>query len=209
MPAPFERKHSNPMARATSGNGLRLASTTVRIFFLLTLILGIAYPAFMVGVGRIMPAKADGSMITNASGQPAGSALIAQEVTKQGFFFPRPSAAGDNGYDAMASSATNLSPYSKEYQEAIAEKRDEIAQREGVSPEEVPVDAVTSSGSGLDPHISTAYAKLQTPRVAKERGLDQQKVEQLVNDATEGNYTGSANGAPVNVVKLNKALSEQ
>ncbi len=209
MPAPFERKHSNPMARATSGNGLRLASTTVRIFFLLTLILGIAYPAFMVGVGRIMPAKADGSMITNASGQPAGSALIAQEVTKPGFFFPRPSAAGDNGYDAMASSATNLSPYSKEYQEAIAEKRDEIAQREGVSPEEVPVDAVTSSGSGLDPHISTAYAKLQTPRVAKERGLDQQKVEQLVNDATEGNYTGSANGAPVNVVKLNKALSEQ
>ena len=188
MPAPFERKHSNPMARATSGNGLRLASTTVRIFFLLTLILGIAYPAFMVGVGRIMPAKADGSMITNASGQPAGSALIAQEVTKPGFFFPRPSAAGDNGYDAMASSATNLSPYSKEYQEAIAEKRDEIAQREGVSPEEVPVDAVTSSGSGLDPHISTAYAKLQTPRVAKERGLDQQKVEQLVNDATEGNY---------------------
>ena len=163
----------------------------------------------MVGVGRIMPAKADGSMITNASGQPAGSALIAQEVTKPGFFFPRPSAAGDNGYDAMASSATNLSPYSKEYQEAIAEKRDEIAQREGVSPEEVPVDAVTSSGSGLDPHISTAYAKLQTPRVAKERGLDQQKVEQLVNDATEGNYTGSANGAPVNVVKLNKALSEQ
>lgn len=209
MPAPFERKHSNPMARATSGNGLRLASTTVRIFFLLTLILGIAYPAFMVGVGRIMPAKADGSMITNASGQPAGSALIAQEVTKPGFFFPRPSAAGDNGYDAMASSATNLSPYSKEYQEAIAEKRDEIAQREGVSPEEVPVDAVTSSGSGLDPHISTAYAKLQTPRVAKERGLDQQKVEQLVNDATEGNYTGSADGAPVNVVKLNKALSEQ
>ena len=163
----------------------------------------------MVGVGRIMPAKADGSMITNASGQPAGSTLIAQEVTKPGFFFPRPSAAGDNGYDAMASSATNLSPYSKEYQEAIAEKRDEIAQREGVSPEEVPVDAVTSSGSGLDPHISTAYAKLQTPRVAKERGLDQQKVEQLVNDATEGNYTGSADGAPVNVVKLNKALSEQ
>lgn len=196
------------MARATSNNGLRLASTTVRIFFLLTLILGIIYPAFMVGVGRIMPAKADGSMITNAEGQPAGSSLIAQEVTKPGFFYPRPSAAGDNGYDAMSSSATNLSPYSKEYQEAIASKRDEVAKREGVSPDEVPVDAVTSSGSGLDPHISTAYAKLQAPRVAKERKLDQQKVEQLVAEATEGNYTGSADGAPVNVVKLNKALSE-
>lgn len=196
------------MARATSSNGLRLASTTVRIFFLLTLILGIIYPAFMVGVGRIMPAKADGSMITNAEGQAAGSTLIAQEVTKPGFFYPRPSAAGDNGYDAMSSSATNLSPYSKEYQEAIASKRDEVAQRESVSPDEVPVDAVTSSGSGLDPHISTAYAKLQTPRVAKERNLDQQKVEQLVSEATEGNYTGSADGAPVNVVKLNKALSE-
>lgn len=196
------------MARATSNNGLRLASTTVRIFFLLTLILGIIYPAFMVGVGRIMPAKADGSMITNAEGQPAGSSLIAQEVTKPGFFYPRPSAAGDAGYDAMSSSATNLSPYSKEYQEAIASTRDEVAKREGVSPDEVPVDAVTSSGSGLDPHISTAYAKLQAPRVAKERNLDQQKVEQLVAEATEGNYTGSADGAPVNVVKLNKALSE-
>ena len=196
------------MARATSSNGLRLASTTVRIFFLLTLILGIIYPAFMVGVGRIMPAKADGSMITNAEGQAAGSSLIAQEVTKPGFFYPRPSAAGDNGYDAMSSSATNLSPYSKEYQEAIASKRDEVAKREGVSPDEVPVDAVTSSGSGLDPHISTAYATLQAPRVAKERKLDQQKVEQLVSEATEGNYTGSADGAPVNVVKLNKALSE-
>lgn len=196
------------MARATSNNGLRLASTTVRIFFLLTLILGIIYPAFMVGVGRIMPAKADGSMITNAEGQPAGSSLIAQEVTKPGFFYPRPSAAGDAGYDAMSSSATNLSPYSKEYQEAIASTRDEVAKREGVSPDEVPVDAVTSSGSGLDPHISTAYAKLQAPRVAKERKLDQQKVEQLVAEATEGNYTGSADGAPVNVVKLNKALSE-
>lgn len=196
------------MARATSSNGLRLASTSVRIFFLLTLILGIIYPAFMVGVGRIMPAKADGSMITNSAGQAAGSTLIAQEITKPGFFFPRPSAAGDNGYDAMSSSATNLSPYSKEYQEAIASKRDEVAKREGVSPNEVPVDAMTSSGSGLDPHISTAYAKLQTPRVARERKLDEQKVEQLVAEATEGNYTGSSDGAPVNVVKLNKALSE-
>ncbi|MGV0408503.1 K(+)-transporting ATPase subunit C [Corynebacterium resistens] len=196
------------MASATSSNGLRLASTTVRIFFLLTLILGIAYPIAMVGVGRIMPAKADGSMITNSQGEPAGSSLIAQEVTKPGFFFPRPSAAGDNGYDAMSSSATNLSPYSKELQEAIAKQREEIAKRENVSPDEVPVDAVTSSGSGLDPHISTRYAKLQAPRVAKERGIDQRKVEQMISDATEGNYTGSADGPPVNVVKLNKALSE-
>lgn len=197
------------MASATSSNSLRLASTTVRIFFLLTLILGIAYPIAMVGVGRIMPAKANGSMITNSQGEAAGSSLIAQEVTKPGFFYPRPSAAGDNGYDAMSSSATNLSPYSKELQEAIAKQREEVAKRENVSPDEVPVDAVTSSGSGLDPHISTRYAKLQAPRVAKKRGMERQKVEQLISDATEGNYTGSHDGPPVNVVKLNKALSDQ
>ena len=181
------------MASATSSNGLRLASTTVRIFFLLTLILGIAYPIAMVGVGRIMPAKADGSMITNSHGEPAGSSLIAQEVTKPGFFFPRPSAAGDNGYDAMSSSATNLSPYSKELQEAIAKQREEIAKRENVSLDEVPVDAVTSSGSGLG-RTSPPATRSCRPRVAKERGIDQRKVEQMVSDATEGNYTGSADG---------------
>ncbi|WJY72965.1 K(+)-transporting ATPase subunit C [Corynebacterium auriscanis] len=196
------------MAKAPSGNGLRLASTTVRIFFLLTLILGIVYPIAMVGVGRIMPAKTDGSMITNSQGEPAGSTLIAQEVTAPGFFYPRPSAAGDDGFDAMSSSATNLSPSSKDLQAAIAKQRDEVAARENVSPNDVPVDAVTSSGSGLDPHISTRYAQLQAPRVAKERGIDKARVDQLIADATEGNFTGNRDGAPVNVVKLNKALSD-
>lgn len=196
------------MARTSNSNGFRLASTTVRSFFVLTLILGIAYPLAVFGIGRIMPAKADGSMITNSQGQPAGSSLIAQEVTKPGFFYPRPSAAGDKGFDAMSSSATNLSPYSEDLQKAIADKRAEVAAREGISPDDVPVDAVTSSGSGLDPHISTRYATLQAPRVARERGIDQHQVEQMIAAATEANLTGSADGAPVNVVKLNQALSE-
>lgn len=196
------------MALTSNSNGFRLASTTVRSFFVFTLILGIAYPLAVFGIGRIMPAKADGSMITNSQGQPAGSSLLAQEVTKPGFFYPRPSAAGDKGFDAMSSSATNLSPYSEDLQKAIADKRAEVAAREGVSPDDVPADAVTSSGSGLDPHISTRYATLQAPRVARERGIDQHQVEQMIATATEANLTGSADGAPVNVVKLNQALSE-
>lgn len=196
------------MALTSNSNGFRLASTTVRSFFVFTLILGIAYPLAVFGIGRIMPAKADGSMITNSQGQPAGSSLLAQEVTKPGFFYPRPSAAGDKGFDAMSSSTTNLSPYSEDLQKAIVDKRAEVAAREGVSPDDVPADAVTSSGSGLDPHISTRYATLQAPRVARERGIDQHQVEQMIATATETNLTGSADGAPVNVVKLNQALSE-
>ena len=196
------------MARTSNSNGFRLASTTVRSFLVLTLILGIAYPLTVFGIGRIMLAQADGSIITNSQGKTTGSSLLAQEVTKPGFFYPRPSAAGDNGFDAMSSSATNLSPYSKDLRKAIADKRAEVAAREGVSPGDVPVDAVTSSGSGLDPHISSRYATLQTPRVARERGSDQHQVRQMIATATETNFTGNADGAPVNVVKLNQALSE-
>ena len=175
----------------------------MRAFLLLTVLLGVIYPLVIFGVGRIMPAKADGSYIKDSSGQVVGSSLIAQAVTEPGYFVPRPSAAGDDGYNAMSSSASNLSPFDPEYQALVEQRRAEIAQRENVSPDQVPVDAVTASGSGLDPQISRAYADLQIPRVARESGLDRATVEELVKNNEQPAFNGSTDGTPVNVVTLN------
>ncbi|MGK8361504.1 K(+)-transporting ATPase subunit C [Corynebacterium amycolatum] len=188
----------------------RLVSTTIKAYLLLTVVIGLLYPAAIWVVGRIWSDKADGSMIYDSAGQAQGSTLIAQEVTKPGFFYPRPSAAGDNGYDAMSSSASNVSPYSKEFQAEIEQRRQDVAAREGIDPAKVPVEAVTASGSGLDPHISEEYAQLQAPRVAKERKLPQAEVERLISENSEKAITeqGSQEGGRlVNVVKLNAALA--
>ena len=181
----------------------RLLSTTVRAFLLLTVLLGVIYPLVIFGVGRVVSDKTDGSFDTDSSGKVVGSSLIAQAVTEPGYFMPRPSAAGDDGYDAMSSSASNLSPYDPEYQAMVKERRAEIAQRENVKEDQVPEDAVTASGSGLDPQISRAYADIQVNRVARESGLDRATVEKLVKDNEQTSFNGSDRGTPVNVVTLN------
>ncbi|EPD48928.1 MULTISPECIES: K(+)-transporting ATPase subunit C [unclassified Corynebacterium] len=189
----------------------RLISTTIKAYLLLTVVLGLLYPAAIWAVGRIWSDNADGSLIYNSKGEIQGSELIAQEVTKPGFFYPRPSAAGDNGYDAMSSSASNVSPCNKEFQAEIEQRRKGVAAREGVNPQQVPIEAVTASGSGLDPHISQKYAELQAPRVAKERNLPQAEVERLISENSENTMTeqGSQDGGRlVNVVKLNAALTD-
>ena len=157
--------------------------------------LGMIYPAAVWGISRITPKSAEGNLVYQGECL-VGSSQIQDGVEDGPYFFAR------------AEGMSNYGTSSTELERAIRERREEIAQREGVSVEQVPADAVTGSGSGVDSGISPEYAELQAPRVAKERKLDQQKVEQLVAEATEGNYTGSADGAPVNVVKLNKALSE-
>lgn len=187
----------------------RLVSTTIKAYLLLTVVIGLLYPAAIWVAGRIWSDNADGSMMYDSAGKAQGSELIAQEVTKPGFFYPRPSAAGDNGYDAMSSSASNVSPYNKEFQAEIEQRRTDVAAREGIDPAQVPVEAVTASGSGLDPHISQKYAELQLPRVAKERNLPQAEVERLISENSEIAMTeqGSQDGGRlVNVVKLNAAL---
>lgn len=189
----------------------RLVSTTIKAYLLFTVVLGLLYPVAIWTVGRIWSDNADGSLIYNSKGEIQGSELIAQEVTKPGFFYPRPSAAGDNGYDAMSSSASNVSPYNKEFQAEIEQRRNDVAAREGVGPQQVPIEAVTASGSGLDPHISQTYAELQLPRVAKERNLPQAEVERLISENSEIAMTeqGSQNGGRlVNVVKLNASLTD-
>lgn len=183
----------------------------LRAMLVFTVILGIAYPLAVTGLGRLMPARADGSLVTDAEGTVVGSALIGQSFTDAHgaplpqYFQSRPSAAGD-GYDAAASSGSNLGPENADLVAAVEDRRAAVADLEGVDPADVPVDALTASASGLDPHISPAYAALQVPRVAAERGLSQDEVAGLVVAATTGPDLGVLGQEGVNVLELNLAL---
>lgn len=185
----------------------------LRAMLVLTVILGVGYPLLVTGLGRLLPAQADGSLVTDADGTVVGSSLIGQSFTDtDGAPLPqyvqsRPSAAGD-GYDAAASSGSNLGPENADLVAAIEERRAAVAELEGVPPAAVPPDALTASGSGLDPQISTAYADLQVPRVARERGLTEEQVRGLVAAATTGPDLGVLGQAGVDVLELNLALDE-
>ena len=185
--------------------GLARLWTTIRIFVVLTVLLGVVFPLVIFGVGRLMPAKADGSLIHDSQGKVVGSALIAQQVSYPTLFYPRPSAAD---FDAMASGASNTSPYDKDLNAEIATLRESIAAREHVAAEQIPNDAVTTSGSGLDPHISRAYADLQAARVAKANKIPTADMERLLQEHTHKTFNGSQDGSPVNVVTLNLAVKE-
>lgn len=183
----------------------------LRALLVMTVICGIAYPLLVTGLGRIMPARADGSLVTDSDGTVVGSSLIGQSFTDadgtplRQYFQSRPSAAGD-GYDGAASSGSNYGPENEDLIAAIEERRAAVAELEGVDPDDVPVDALTASGSGLDPDISPAYAALQVPRVAAERGLSEDQVRALVADATSGPDLGVLGQESVNVLELNLAL---
>jgi K+-transporting ATPase ATPase C chain len=191
-----------------------------------TVITGLAYPLAVTGVAQgLFGDKADGSLVENTDGEVVGSSLIGQTFTEPQYFHPRPSAAGD-GYDASASSGSNLGPTNDklligEEDDPATEDVDEtfegIEQRAAAYREEngladdaeVPVDAVTASASGLDPHISVANARLQAARVADERGLSEDEVLALVDDHTTGRALGFLGEKGVNVLELNLALDEQ
>lgn len=177
-------------------------------------VITIVYTFAMFGIGQLgMPDKANGSMLENSQGQVVGSSLVGQSFTDGDgkalpqYFQSRPSAAGD-GYDASASSGTNKGHQDEDLIKGVRALRSEIAKREGVSVKAVPADATTSSSSGLDPEISPEYAAIQVKRVAKERDLSQEKVEELVKDNTTGRGLGFIGESTVNVVKLNLALDE-
>jgi K+-transporting ATPase ATPase C chain len=183
----------------------RQSAAGLRLLLALTLLLGVLYPAVVLGVGQLVPGRAGGSMI-EVDGRPAGSALIGQTFDGPGWFQPRPSAAGD-GYDPQASGASNLGPNDPDLVASTEERRAAVAAENGVDPSQVPADAVTASGSGLDPDISPAYAALQVARVARERGLPVATVEQLVAESTHGRDLGFIGEPSVDVVTLNAALT--
>jgi K+-transporting ATPase ATPase C chain len=178
-------------------------------FLVLTVLTGLAYPLAMTGVAQVaFPNRADGSLIKR-DGKVVGSRLIGQNFAAVHYFHPRPSAAGD-GYDAMSSSASNLGPSNPaliaEVRKRMTEYRNENDLSAGTA---VPADAVTASGSGLDPHISKANALLQAPRVARARGLSLADVLTLVNTHTDGRSLGFLGEPGVNVLELNLALDSR
>jgi K+-transporting ATPase ATPase C chain len=165
------------------------------------------YPLVIYGIGQAaFHDKANGSLILDAKGNVIGSSLLAQGFSSDKYFIPRPSAAG-TGYDASSSGGTNLGPTSKKLADAITQNVADYRKQNGLAAEApVPADAVTSSGSGLDPHISLKNAELQAPRVAKERKLAIEKVNELIKANTDKADLGFLGEAGVNVLKLNLAL---
>jgi K+-transporting ATPase ATPase C chain len=165
------------------------------------------YPLVIFGISQaLFHDKANGSLIVDQDGTVRGSKLLAQGFTADKYFRPRPSAAG-NGYDAANSGGSNLGPTSKKLKEAIKERVGAYRKENSLSENEpVPADAVTSSGSGLDPHISLRNAELQTPRVAKARVIREEKVRELIEQNTDGRDLGLLGDPGVNVLTLNRAL---
>ena len=165
------------------------------------------YPLVVFGISQaLFRDKANGSLIVDPDGTVRGSKLLGQGFTADKYFHPRPSAAG-NGYDAASSGGSNLGPTSQKLNDAIKDRIDAYRKENGLSENDsVPADAVTASGSGLDPHISLRNAELQTPRVAKARGLSEEKVRELVQQNTDGRDLGVLGDPGVNVLELNLAL---
>lgn len=171
-----------------------------------TIILGLGYPLAVTALAQlIFPEKANGSLIKKSDGTIIGSRLIGQNFSSPGYFHSRPSAAGANGYDAGASSGSNLGPTSKKLIDRVADGVKEAQEREG-STQPVPIDLVTTSGSGLDPHISPAAAEYQVARVARERNATVQAIRQLVSAHTDGRQFGFLGEPVVNVLELNLDL---
>jgi potassium-transporting ATPase KdpC subunit len=176
------------------------------VFIVLTVLTGVLYPLAVTGIAQVaFPGRSDGSFVER-NGVVVGSELLGQSFPDQRYFQPRPSAAGD-GYDGAASSASNLGPTNQDLLTAVSARVAAYRKLNGLARgAEVPVDAVTSSGSGLDPHISPENARLQAPRVARTRGVPVDQVLALVEDHTDGRSLGFLGEPGVNVLALNLAL---
>ena len=177
--------------------------TAIRFTLVTTVLIGLGYPLLVTAIaGVVFPHKAAGSLILK-DGQVIGSELIAQSFTSDKYFHPRPSAAG-NGYDATASSGSNLAQSNKALVDRIQGSIDKLSKENSGKP--VPIDMVTTSGSGLDPDITPDAASFQSPRVAKARGIDDDRVRQLVEQHITSRQLGVLGEPRVNVLDLNLAL---
>ncbi|HVP68686.1 MAG TPA: potassium-transporting ATPase subunit KdpC [Anaeromyxobacteraceae bacterium] len=189
------REHLLPALRAT----------------VVTLVLtGVLYPLAVTGVAQVLfPRRASGSLVSTEGGRVVGSELIAQGFSGPGYFQPRPSAAGDKGYDPMSSGGSNLGPTSKKLHDGVAQAVDKLRADNPGAPGPVPVELATASGSGLDPHLSPQAALWQVARVARARGVAESRVRAAVQDAVEGRDAGIFGEPRVNVLLLNLQLDRQ
>ncbi|MGW3046353.1 potassium-transporting ATPase subunit KdpC [Kitasatospora sp. NPDC001159] len=199
---------------------VRTHLTALRALLVMTVLCGIAYPLLITGISQVaFSDKANGSIV-KSDGKEVGSSLLGQNYNlpkanpddpkeepkpDPKWFQPRPSA---NNYAGDNSGASNLGPNSDDLLKAVNDRRAAVAAFDGVDPASVPADALTTSGSGLDPHISVAYAKEQVNRVAREQNIPSETLNQLVDKYTEGRSLGFLGQEGVNVVLLNKAVSE-
>jgi K+-transporting ATPase ATPase C chain len=178
----------------------------IRIKLFMTLVLGVLYPLAITGISQVMfPHQANGSLIT-AGGKVVGSELIGQNFSKPEYFQPRPSAAGNDGYDATSSSGSNYGPTNQKLIDRVKASIDKFRKDNPDYTGPLPADLVTASASGLDPHISPDSAAAQTARVAKARGIPAEQVSQLVARLTEGPDLGVLGEPRVNVLKVNMEL---
>jgi K+-transporting ATPase ATPase C chain len=185
---------------------LLIAWRTTVVTLVLT---GLIYPFAITGLAQILfPWRANGSLVTDEQGQIVGSELIGQGFTHPAYFQPRPSAAGA-GYDAAASSGSNLGPTSKKLQERVSQDLERLKESNPDAPGPVPIELVTTSGSGLDPHLSPQAAQWQVPRIASVRGIATDRVRAVVEAYTEGRTFGLLGEPRVNVLLLNLALDRQ
>jgi K+-transporting ATPase ATPase C chain len=181
--------------------------STVVITLILLVICCVIYPLFVFGAGELFfPEKTEGSLVMGADGKPIASTLLGQAFTADKYFAPRPSAAG-TGYDSTSSSGSNLGATSQTLHDNVKQRVADYRKANNLSDTQlVPGDAVTASGSGLDPHISINNALLQLPRVAKARGLSEDDLKKMIDQYTDGRDFGVLGEPGVNVVKLNLAL---
>jgi K+-transporting ATPase ATPase C chain len=174
---------------------------------LFTLLLGVAYPLAVTGISKAaFPYQAGGSLVKDDKGQVIGSALLAQPFAKDEYLHPRPSAAGMNGYDPTSSGGSNYGPLQADLLKRV--KGDAATLRASTGHQEIPDDAITTSGSGLDPDISPAYAALQIDRIAKARGVSPEMVRKVISDQTQGSMLGFLGEPHVNVLMTNLALDK-
>jgi K+-transporting ATPase ATPase C chain len=194
------------MSRAQTMNITRNLRVAVLMTFVTTLLLGVAYPLVVTGLAQVLfPDQANGQLIER-NGSVIGSRIIGQAFSSPGYFRGRPSAAG-TGYDAANSGGTNLGPTNRKLIDAVKVAADAARKENPAMP--VPVDLVTSSASGLDPHISPAAALFQVPRVARQRGMTEDEVRRIVDASCSGRQLGFLGEPVVNVLEANLALDAQ
>jgi potassium-transporting ATPase KdpC subunit len=183
---------------------LQISLRTAAVTLILT---GIIYPYLVAGLAQILfPFRANGSLVADDSGKIVGSELIAQGFTNRGYFHPRPSAAGEKGYDGASSSASNLGPSSKKLRDRIIEDLKRLKEENPDAQEPVPVELVTTSASGLDPHLAIESARWQVPRIAQARRVAPQRIEEIIESHIEGRQLGFLGEPRVNVLLLNLGL---